>query len=101
MVIRVNRKRAIAKAVEWSDQDRNNPIGFYLKCPHCRKEQWAGKKEFYLGIDGAKNNYRCKKCGKGLAKRRLSHHKGYPEPSHGFAPKCPGWRSIYSNRRDD
>lgn len=92
MVVLVYRRRTVAKAIEWSDQDRKHPVGFLLKCPHCRKEQWANKKEFYIGYDGTKNNYRCKKCGRGLAPRR--YHE-YPTPSHGFSPKCPGWRSIH------
>jgi hypothetical protein len=94
MVIRVNHKRTVAKAIEWTDSSKKTPIGFILKCPHCRRKQWANKKELYVGFDGTKNNYRCKRCGVGLAKR---HHNEYPTPSHGFSPKCPGWRSIHDD----
>ena len=94
MVIRVNHKKTFGKIIEWADQAKKVPIAFILKCPHCRKEQWAHKKHLYIGYNNSKNNYRCKYCGVGLAKKRLNSDEGYSGPSNGFYPKCPGWRSI-------
>lgn len=98
MVVRVNRRKIVAKAIEWADKKHKKPIGFMLKCPHCHEKQWAHIKQFYIGCDGTKNNYRCKRCGIGLARKRKWGKGVYPSPQNGFFPRSPGWRSIYYER---
>ena len=101
MVIRVYRKRALAKAIEWSDKTKKNPICFMMKCPYCNKEQWVHIKELYTDFRGVKNNHRCsnKKCGLGNAPKRLHSSPKYIEGLYkGFKPKTPGWRSIYYDK---
>jgi hypothetical protein len=98
MVIRVNHKKTIAKAVEWADKKRKKPIGFMLKCPYCHKSQWVHKKQLYIGYNGTKNNHRCKHCRIGLARIRKFGDPTYLAPQDGFFPRSPGWRSIYYDR---
>ena len=96
MVIRVNHKKVIAKAIEWADRERKNPIAFLFKCPYCRRDQWAHKKQLYIAYNGTKNHRRCKYCNIGLAKRGESREATRSKaPYKGFTPKSPGWSSIH------
>jgi hypothetical protein len=92
MIIRINSKRVIARAIEWASKDRKKPICFMLKCPKCHEEQWANIKHLYIGCDNTKNNYRCRYCDNGIARKRKYGED--PLPPKKFFPKTPGWRSI-------
>lgn len=96
-LIRIGEKRTISRVVEWSDKTRTQPICFILKCPYCRKKQWARVEELYKGVNGYHNNYRCKHCNKAAEKFKLwSDRQNVPvvpaKPK--FNPKTPGWKSV-------
>lgn len=101
MVIRINHKKVIGKAIEWSDKARKQPICFIAKCPYCLEKQWIRKQELYTAHNNTKNNHRCYSCGVGAAPKRLFKGPDYIEvPFKGLKPRNPGWRSVYYNTED-
>lgn len=92
MVIQVNHKKVKAKAIEWSDTTRMNPICFILKCPYCQVSQWVNKKNLYIGADNSKNNHQCRHCNQGTKRKLMWTDR--PKPEDVFKPKTPGWRSL-------
>lgn len=91
MVIQINHKKVIGKAIEWSDKVRSDPIAFIIKCPFCSEKQLVFKKSLYVGVNNSKNNHRCKICGEGIKKKRMW---GDSKPKIPFEPRLPGWRSL-------
>ena len=96
MKVQFGPKLVTVEPIEWTNKSRSGVIAFMVRCPSCKRNQWGRKADLYQAVDGTRNNFKCRHCGRGRPRRIFWNdpEERTVEFKHTLAPKCPGWTSL-------